>query len=287
MTNTDPTVPSFASTRAIVLFSALWCLLLGVMLFGGPALGDHEVIVAQSARQILQSGEWIVLRYLDTPFLVKPPLAPWLVAIASSIFPGGGALHLPVTNFTARLPSTLATALTVWVIAALGRSMFGRRTGAICAFVYATSIGAILYALNSTSEALLTLFCTWSFAEFWWANSAKDSSERRWHLMLFYLALGLAMLAKGPMPAIVVMAPLACWWFLHRPGQLLAMGGVRAMKRSIQRFLRDLWPQTTLALRRLGLWWGLPLFLLPFTPWMIAVARRVPYFLDLLRYEYL
>ena len=37
----------------------------------GPPMGDHEVIVSQIARQMLETGEWIVPHYLDTPFLVK------------------------------------------------------------------------------------------------------------------------------------------------------------------------------------------------------------------------
>src|ERR1043166_103037 len=286
-TTDAPTAPgSFGARRAIAYLMILWCVLAGISLAGGPSLGDHEVIVAQTARQILQSGEWITLHYLDTPFLVKPPMAPWLVALFSSVLPGDALLHQPVNDWTARLPSVIATALTVVVITALGRSMFGRRTGFICGFVYATCIGALLYAFNATTEALLTLFCTWSYAEFWWFYTATVPRKRTLHLALFYLALGLGMLAKGPMPLAVVVVPLACWWVLHRPGQGMSRGGLKALPRATRRFGRDLWLRLRFAFARMGLWWGIPLFLLPFAPWMVAVARRVPYFLQLLRFEY-
>ena len=51
----------------------------------------------------------------------------------------------------------------------------------------------MIYAVNATAEALLTVFCTWAFAEFWWSRQAASAGGRWLHLLLFYLALGLAM----------------------------------------------------------------------------------------------
>ncbi len=275
------------SSGHIAAFLVIWLLLALVSLLGGPALGDHEVIVAQIARQSIETGDWVVLRYLDTPFLVKPPLSPWLVALASMILPHDAVTGHAVSALSARLPSTIATIGTIWLVFALGRSMFGRRVGALCAFAYATSFGALLYAFNATAEALLTFFCTWAFAEFWWATTSFVRGRRRWHLIRFYVALGLSMLAKGPMPLAVVCVPIAVWWWGHGAGKVLARGGVHAIGRALKRFGIELWPRLRLALTSLGLWWGVPLFLLVFLPWMFAVSRRETYFWDLWRYEYL
>ena len=86
---------------AILLASApliAYGLFLVTALETGPGLGDHEVIVAQIARQIVESGNWLVPKYLDTPFLVKPPLSPWLVAVFSCTFPSEAATGLPVLH---------------------------------------------------------------------------------------------------------------------------------------------------------------------------------------------
>src|SRR5947207_6330251 len=99
-----------------------------VVLIAGPPLGEHETIVALIARQTLQTGEWLVPHCLDTAFLLKPPGTPWAVAAVSRILPWDAATGLPVTALTARLPSMLATVLTIVVLHAFSRRAFGRRS---------------------------------------------------------------------------------------------------------------------------------------------------------------
>jgi 4-amino-4-deoxy-L-arabinose transferase-like glycosyltransferase len=250
----------------------------------GPGLGDHEVIVAECGRQILQTGDWIVPSYLDVPFVAKPPLSPWLAALAGLVFPTDPETGMPVSATEARLPSAISTLLTALVLCLLGRSMFSRRAGWIAAFVYGTSLGALLFAFNATAEAMLTFFCTWAFAEFWWARGAASPGGQRLHLALFYVALGLGMLTKGPMPLMLVAAPIAVWWWLQRPTRLAARGGLLG---GIRLGGRQAWPLLRIALTRLGLSWGVPLFLLMFLPWMILVGLRIPYAWEYWEYEYL
>lgn len=258
-----------------------------LLLIGGPHLGDHEVIVAQTARQIIQSGHWLVPEYLDTPFLVKSPLPAWLVAGVSMAFGSESQAGMPVSDFAARLPSFLAMVLTVFIVHRLARSMYPRGIAMMACFVAASSMGLLLFSVNATAEALLTLFCTWAFAEFWWSRQAADPGAARKHMLRFYLALGLAMLAKGPMPMPMVAVPIAFWWWAHRGMGLLAVGGPRRIARVARFSAMDFLPRLRLALTRLGLWWGVPIFLLMFVPWMIAVAGREPYAWQLWEYEFL
>ncbi len=283
----DAAAPRSSAPKKSLLSFCLLAALAALTLASGPPLGEHETIVAQIARQTLQSGSWLVPQWMDSPFLIKPPLAPWVVAALSRVLPGYGPDGLPVTDFSARLPSALAMLLTVFVIHRLARSMFGRGEARIAAFVCATALGTWLYAVNATAEALLTLFCTWSFAEFWWSQRANAPAQRRAHLVRFYLALGLAMLAKGPMPLAVVVLPLVAWWWGDRPTRALAAGGLSSAPRAARLAARQAWSRTRTALRTLGLWWGVPLFLLLFVPWMVAVARKHPYAWQLWNYEYL
>ncbi len=265
----------------------VWIALLVVGLVTGPELGDHEVIVAQTARQVLASGEWLIPRYLDTPFLVKPPLAPWLVVVASLLSPDQTANGVPVAEWVARLPSALATILTVIVVWRLGRSMYGRFTAHIAAIVCATSTGVMLFALNATAEAVLTFFCTWAYAEFWWSQGAVSAARRRAHLARFYIALGLGMLTKGPMPLIVVAVPLAVWWWSERSVRMLAATGFRGLGPAIRLAARGALPRLLAATRKVGLWWGPLLLGAVFIPWLVYVAGREPYAWELWEYEFL
>lgn len=273
--------------RAAVAFILL--AYVGGMLFllhRGPALSTHEVLVAQTARQTLETGEWTVLQYLDASFLVKPPLAPWLAAVSGMLYPEDAVTGQRVTTAAARLPSLAATLLTAWIVFALGRSMFGPSIAGCAAFVFATLVGVLLFALNATAEALLTLFCTWCFAEFWWAQSATGR-RRILHQIRFYCAFGLAMLAKGPMPLAVVAVPIAAWWWLDRPTRHIATCGPKGLFGAIRLALMEIFPRLRMAVTKLGIIWGLPLAALIFMPWMFAVARHVPWFWQLWNHEYL
>jgi 4-amino-4-deoxy-L-arabinose transferase-like glycosyltransferase len=262
-----------------------WVLLAGLALRRGPALSDHEVIVAQIARQSLADRQWLVPHYLDTPFLMKPPLAPWLVGATASLFPAQSAARA-VDEFSARLPSAVATLLTSLLLWRLGASMFGRRMGLISAFAYMTSVGALLYAFNATAEAVLTLFCTWAYAEFWWSRQSAVGT-RFLHQLKFYIALSLAMLAKGPMPLAVVCVPIAVYWWMDRPTRRMIIRGPGCAVDVIRQAPGESLRRLKQALMGLGLWWGVPLFLMIFLPWFFLVARTQPYVWTLWNYEYL
>ncbi|MCC7292337.1 MAG: glycosyltransferase family 39 protein [Phycisphaerales bacterium] len=265
-------------------------LLAGVVfipLWGGPALGDHEAIVAQCARDMRLTGDWLVPHFLDTDFLRKPPLPVWLVAAASYVWPSDVAIGLPVTTSCSRLPSALAALGTVLLIWRLAASMYGTACGRTAAVVAVSSVFIMLYAPNATAEMLLTFTCTWAYAHFWYALKASRSSRRFVHVMLFYLAWGAAMMAKGPAPIALVAIPLTAYWFMHGPLRVWMRGGLRRGGLAGVCFLRSLVPRLKEVATR---WWIVPgvlVFAAVFVPWMAAVARRDPSAWNLWNWQFL
>ncbi|MBN1514014.1 MAG: glycosyltransferase family 39 protein [Phycisphaerae bacterium] len=255
-------------------------------LFGGPALGDHEAIVAQCARDMRLTGNWVVPRFLDAEFVRKPPLSYWLVAAASYVLPPDPGSGLPVTDAAARLPSGLAGFATVMMVWWAGSLMLGRRAGRLAAVMAASAVVLLLYAANATCEMLLIFFCTWAGVEFWLGVTHASRRGRFLHMMLFYAALGLAMLAKGPAPIALVAAPLAFWWYAERPLRLIARGGFRAVPTAFRSFVRGLVPQTVRVFTRLWFLPGIFLFAAMFVPWMLEVARRNPHVDELWNWQY-
>lgn len=258
-----------------------------VPLWGGPALGDHEAIVAQCARDMRLTGDWLVPRFLDTDFLRKPPLPVWLVAATSYVWPGDAATGLPVTASCARLPSALAAMGTVLLLWRLAASMYGTAGGRTAAVIASSSVFIMLYAPNATAEMLLTFTCTWAYAHFWFALTARSPARRFVHAMLFYLALGAAMLAKGPAPIALVAIPLTAYWFVHQPLRVWMRAGVRGGGRAVVCFLRSVGPRFRDVVTR---WWivpGILIFAAVFVPWMLAVARRDPSAWNLWNWQFL
>jgi 4-amino-4-deoxy-L-arabinose transferase-like glycosyltransferase len=255
-------------------------------LFGGPALGDHETIVALCARNMLLTGDWVVPDFLETPFFRKPPLPYWLVAAVSSVLPVDPATSLPVTTMSARLPTAFAALGTVLLLWRLASSMFGWRTGMATAVLAGSSIFLLLYAANATAEMLLTFCCTWAFLHFWYAVTAGTPGTRFVHIMLFYVAMGFGMLAKGPAPVAMVGFPLAFWWYTQRPLRMLARVGPRRVRLPAVAFVRGLWLRTVEVFTRLWILPGLLLFGLIFVPWMLQVAARHEHAWNMWNWQY-
>jgi 4-amino-4-deoxy-L-arabinose transferase-like glycosyltransferase len=256
-------------------------------LFGGPALGDHEAIVAECAREMRMSGDWLVPKLAESPFVRKPPLPYWLVALSSYVLPPEPGTGLPVSNVAARLPSALSAFGVILLVWHLSSHMFGRRTGQVTAVVASASVFVMLFAPNATAEMLLSFCCVWAFVHFWHAVTSRTRSRQALHMMAYYIALGAGMLAKGPAPMALVAVPIAVWWYTYRPQRLIARGGPNALRLAFALFLRGLWRQTIRAFTRLWLIPGVLLFLATFVPWLMAVGDRLPVAWKIWNWQYL
>src|SRR3989441_7720201 len=86
------------------------------------------------ARDILDSGRWLIPDLRGEPYLNKPQLFFWSVAVAS--LPGG-----EVTERTAALPAVLSSIATVAAVFAIGARTWGVGTGGVAAPLLASTIG--------------------------------------------------------------------------------------------------------------------------------------------------
>lgn len=181
---------------AAVLF--LW------FLWGHDLWAPDEPFFGEGAREMLVDGHWLVSHVNGVVNSHKPPLFFWLIAVFSIPF---GA----VTEFTARLPSVLAALGTLILVLRLGERWFGRRTAAAAAVILTTSYMFWDKARWSQIDSLLC-FLIWlaltAFVE--WRSGEADGRRAG---VLFWAAVGLAVLAKGPvgllLPLGVVLVFLA------------------------------------------------------------------------------
>jgi 4-amino-4-deoxy-L-arabinose transferase-like glycosyltransferase len=138
--------------KALIIFGVL--LLSGLSAswtFYERPLNNHECFVSITAREMLESGDWVWPTCNGEPRFNKTPLSYWLVA---------GLAHITgrVDEFTTRLPSVIFGVLSVAAILYFVNEWLTFRIAVISGCVWATSVGFISYAHSARPEMILTFF---------------------------------------------------------------------------------------------------------------------------------
>jgi 4-amino-4-deoxy-L-arabinose transferase-like glycosyltransferase len=171
-----------------------------------PGLGSsgrltyHEAFVAQGAREILQSGEWGYPTIGGLPWLEKPPLPWWLVAMLGHC--AGG-----VTETVARFPSALATIGLVLGVAVLATRHYGPGVGLLAGAIQSTTVWTVTRGRLAEADILLTCMITWTIVAFDRILSDEETQAAKAHCHLaprwrrarwtFFALLGATALVKG------------------------------------------------------------------------------------------
>lgn len=275
----DDSETTFAPPRRTWPAMLALAMLLGGLLFVGLGrdlpLRSHEALVAETARNMLlgrpatlddgsRPSPWLVPNFNGVPRLRKTPLPYWTVA-------GLARLTGAVDEWSARLPSALAALGTALIVLALVRRQEGRLASLAAAAALVTSAEFLICARSALSDMPLTFFCTASLAAVWMAVETGGGRRFAW-LLVTGAAAGLAMLAKGPVPALVLPLPY----------------GVAAAI-MIRRLVRQKEPLETR-----GAQWGWTLcgilaagilFLAIALPWPLYVWWQIPHAADIWRGE--
>jgi 4-amino-4-deoxy-L-arabinose transferase-like glycosyltransferase len=171
---------------------ALSVLVLGPGLGSSGRLTYHEAIWAQVAREMLATGSVVVPTLDGRPWLEKPPLGPWLIALAGSM--AGG-----VSEAAARAPAALAATLLALGVAALAARRFGPTVGLLAGCIQVTTAWTVMRGRLAESDMILAALVTATLMVFdRLRDEATDPSpgSRPWRWMFFAL-LGVTSLAKG------------------------------------------------------------------------------------------
>lgn len=210
-------------------------------------LDGHEVLVAQTAREMIASGDMLVPTFNTEQRLKKPPLMYWAVIGVAKVVPGAQG----VPPWAARLPSWIAGVALVGIIIALGARVHSRGAGILAGLLLSTAVGYFTYASNARPEMLYGALGGLALLGFVHAAlSADRSASQSLGALLGWAGVGLATLAKGPhLPLLIVLGVIV---FLI------------ASKRGAQ-VARVIRPLT-----------GLGVFVLIVAPWAITLIAHVP-----------
>ncbi len=183
--------------------------------------GKREQRASAEALDTIEHHHWLVAEIQGRPRLEKPPLPRWATAVL-----------LLVTGrrdeWIVRLPAAASALGTIALIYALGRRMGGRSLGLASALNLSSSglfVGEMRQAGNDGLLAFCTtlaLYAAWRALEI--EEPASDRARhngRTWRL-LFFAALGLGFLSKGPI--VLMLTSVAIIPYLiqtGRPGALV------------------------------------------------------------------
>lgn len=169
----------------VAAIGALALLTLGTALGGAGRLTYHEAIVAQGAREMRARGDLLVPTIGGRPWLEKPPLAHWLVALA-------GGVAGRVDEGTARVPSAVAGAGLAVGVALLASRRFGAGVGRLAGAVQVTSAWTVMRGRLAEADILLACLVCWAVVAFDGVRMGRTGW--RW---AFFALLGGTALAKG------------------------------------------------------------------------------------------
>ncbi len=200
---------------------------------GGPRLwDDDEGRNGGTARDMFLRGDWIVPTFNAELRTHKPVLVYWCMIVAYHI---GGA-----NEFTARLPSALGAIGTVLLTYAMGRRLFSPRVGLWSAIALACSVSFAMVSRAATPDGVLIFTSTLAIALFVFGTFARRKSvtgdvsdevaqpeplqraEGHWFpqrpalIVLMYAAMGLAVLAKGPVGLVLPTAVIGMFLLIQR-----------------------------------------------------------------------
>jgi 4-amino-4-deoxy-L-arabinose transferase-like glycosyltransferase len=249
----------------LVLCAALY----GWSAISGRPLTMHEARLPELAREMLQTGQWLLPQSGGRPWLERPPLPHWFIAGSDAIF---GRTD---REWIVRFPSAVMGACIVLLVAWMAGRHFGRTIGLLGGAAMATMFELYQYASLAEDDIYLAAIVCLAMALFVKAEFSEGEEPppvsaksllvrfftwRRWEVLGLFVLLGLSNLVKGPLVGTV---------------PVVATVGVFLMgQRKLSRISRYIWL------------WGWIVFLILAIAWPYLAWRRYPGIWDNWMYDY-
>jgi len=209
-----------------------------------PLYDTTEARYGEMARIMVETNNWITPQFdYNVPFWGKPPFQTWISALSFSWF--------GISEFSARLPHFVCGLITCYLVFRFTKSLANKNSAIFSLLILTSSLGFILAIGMVMTDSALLMAYTLAMVCYWQCYSQKDKVVSG---HLFFVALALGMLIKGPVAVVLIGISLVFWslW---------------------QGCFKD-------AIKRLPWLTGTLVFLLLTLPWYIWAEIRTPGFLE-------
>ncbi|WP_299521699.1 glycosyltransferase family 39 protein [uncultured Lutibacter sp.] len=189
--------PYLIITAGLLLFRAF-------MNYAVPLMDKTEARYAEIARIMAETNNWITPQIdYGVPFWAKPPLSTWLSALSFEIF--------GVNEFAARFPYLIFSILIILIV-----GKYAKRKGLdffIPAMILLTIPEFLIHAGVVSTDTALAFCVTLVMLSFW--EGIHNKEQHIWKY-LFFVGVGLGLLAKGPIIIILTGPPIFIWLILSK-----------------------------------------------------------------------
>ena len=170
-----------------------------------PLMDTTEARYGEMARKMVESRDWLVpLHDYGVPYLAKPPLAFWFSAAGIALV-GPGELGPRFLILIATVAFALAFYFGV-------RRWIGSVAALTALLVMTTSFLFFVAAAAVMTDMLLTIAVSVALGAFWERYRGGSGHAE----LALYVALGLGLLIKGPLAAVLALGPIVLWALAFR-----------------------------------------------------------------------
>ncbi|MBU0744974.1 MAG: glycosyltransferase family 39 protein [Gammaproteobacteria bacterium] len=189
--------------KDFVLLTLIVGALFGATLGRYPLSAPDGGRYAEIPREMVVTGDYITPHLNGVKYFEKPPLFYWLQAVSIKTL-GANEVAASIANAIMALGCVLGVYFT-------GRKLYGRLSGMLAAFIFATS--SLVFALTRvlTIDVTLTFFLSGSLCSFILATQLPLGTKRSLYLWLMYALAACAVMTKGLIGIVLLGIILICW----------------------------------------------------------------------------
>ena len=186
---------------------------IGIILFlpflgAAPLFDWDEINFAESAREMLLTGNYSRVQINFQPFWEKPPLFFWMQALSMKLF--------GINEYAARFPNAIFGVITLLTLFEMGRKLRDNRFGFIWAICMAGSFLPLIYFKSGIIDPVFNYFIfvsVWFIAKTVQLYKTKEATKQALFAGIF---IGLAILTKGPVGLLLAGLTVAVFWIFNR-----------------------------------------------------------------------
>jgi 4-amino-4-deoxy-L-arabinose transferase-like glycosyltransferase len=241
-----------AHWRAVLALAVLAVLAFAPGQFSLQPMDRDEPRFAQATKQMLETGDFVDIRFQDDARHKKPVGIYWLQSVTVSAARALGAPDALRTIGNYRIPSFLAAIGSVLTLYWAALAFLSRRGAFVAAALMGATVLLGVEARLAKTDSMLLLTCLVCFgvlARLWLhaTNPAVSRALKPAEVWAFWIAMGIGVLVKGPITPMIALVPA------------LAL----SLRERSARWLLPLRP-----------WLGIMVVAIIAAPWLVAIAWK-------------